>query len=166
MKTKLASFAIALILFAGNASAALIEGSISWSGTWDRAGSIITFDSVGVLTTAGDLTVLPLSTDFAPVDIDIANFVPTVLWTAGDFTLTLNRLNVVLDMALQSLTVLTGSALMTHSGQGFEPTHFDVQLSTNMQSFSGAAVPEPMTAVMMSSGLLALVTLRRRRIRA
>jgi hypothetical protein len=152
--------AVSAALFASNVSAGLIQGDIGFAGDWSRVGDMIDFEdgTVDVETVSGDL-----ATTIAENDItNFSDFVfdpfagPHALWTLGGFSFVLDTVTVIFDNSAQFI-ILQGTG--TISGNGFDATKTNWDLSTNNLTFSTSnvtQVPEPGSLALMLLGVLAL----------
>ncbi len=165
-----------IITFTANSPAAMILGDITFSGgaTFDTsdfstATQVISWDSVTVEQTSGEFLAAGIgnmtAVTFAPgwtINQGQPNF-----WTVGDFTFELNTTSVT-----QVPTFIIVSGQGTVSANGFDPTPFNINFSTQKasdsprQTFSAAtnseAIPEPGTSCLLLAGILGLAARRRR----
>ncbi len=153
---------ITVSMLSASASAMLIHGNVGWGGEFTRTGDTLTFSNVEVDFARRDLgsTGIADGTPLVAGSFDIgAGFTPGTHWISNGFTLSLNWLNVVMDD--MGFLNIVGSA--TVSGNNYQATNMRLLFSGNIDNFSARAVPEPQTALMALTGLIALIGLRRRR---
>jgi hypothetical protein len=191
MKSYLGTFAaVSLLLVAGAASAAPIQGDVTFFGAWEaRAADGTTTVAIGDaahIAFVGDAFVSQAIGDFAgaagvPVLYTSFTFDPFAgpiapLWTfeVGGVTYSFNLENITLGMQTSTQLTLTGTG--TVYAAGFDDTEFNWTFSGDstgaLLSFSASgfnvSVPEPSVVGLLGLGLIAMgaVGVRRRGVAA
>jgi hypothetical protein len=188
IKSYLGAFAaVSLVLATGAASAAPIQGDVTFSGAWEgRAAdttSTVAIEAAVHIAFLNPVTVSQAIGDFegaagAAATYTSFTFDPFIgpiapLWTfeAGGITFSFNLKDITLGMQTESQLTLTGTG--TVKAAGFDNTAFNwtfsgdsttAFLSFSSSAFSAYSVPEPSAIGLLGLGLLAMgaVGVRRR----
>lgn len=165
MKNKILTLCTILCLFAvtNTASAALMNGSISFTGTAvttsNGAATMITdidFDTMYADLVTGSFSsiAVPAATAFTDLTPIV---VPTLsLWSVGGFTFDL--LNITTNMLFGTFALVSGTGIATHIG--YDPTILNWAYSTQSvngvmaQTFSASSVPAPAGIALLGLALL------------
>jgi hypothetical protein len=166
---------LVLLCAASTASATLISGEINFTG-----GAVVTADSAG---TAVDNIVFSTTKvtddaflqtgDFSGLEgtsatfstFNVANALPTTLWTVGDFTFSITDVlvNTISGAGSFKSTLLQGTGIITAAG--FEDTSAEWIITANGSStrvsFSSTAIPAPAGAALLGLSLLGFGFARR-----
>lgn len=152
---------VAACLLSASAAAMPITGQAGWGGEYTQTGDVLTFSNVEFDFGTGDLGDAGIAdgVSFTMAALDIgAGFTPGVSWISNGFTLVINSLHMVTEIG--PFVIVEAGAII--SGNGFDATPARLFLSGNGQTFS-AQVPEPQSALLALTGMLALIGLRRRK---
>jgi hypothetical protein len=191
MKIRSTLIAVVIASFPAFASATMIDGDITFVGSFTpTGGSGGLADATGINFTGDSFTVLGANGAYASTGItagdtgSIYDFTfdswsgPELLWEIGSFDFFMETMNVSLTVS-DATTVelsLSGTGTIYHTNYDATPGYWNITANQNgtLFSFSGGAtspidrvqVPEPATLSLLGAGLLGMGFFGRRRRRS
>ena len=176
---------VAFGLFAADARAALIEGTIGFGGQWqplDAGGNVTSIQNATQVDIVNDQAVVTAATgDYAAFlfqladynDFSFAPFTPaTPLWTVpkGVGTFSFDLLTASIDSQTANTLSLVGTGVLRGIGFDNTPGRFTFSGDGNGGTFtfsnSASTIPEPQTLALFGIGLIGLGFFWRRKARA